>query len=167
MSAVHSQSPSVGMTVISANVERITASKTSLLSEMCKEQHCHCLCLQETHRSKDPARPRIPDMAQVAERPHTKHGSPVFIRDGLKVNNLSVCEEEHVQLITVDLPGVVVHSIITPPEPFRLIIGDFNSHSTLCGYTTTNNDGEYAEQWADSDSLSLIHKAKLPKSFNS
>ena len=140
MSAVHSQSPSVAMTVISANVERLTASKASILSVMCKEQHCHCLCLQETHRSKDQARPRIPGMALVAERPHNKHGSSVFIRDGLKVNNISVCEEGNVELITVELSGVFIHSMYKPPpEPFRLpalgqrnlVIGDLDSHSTL------------------------------------
>ena len=76
----------MAMTVISANVEGLTASK----SVMCKEQHC--LCLHETHRSKDKARPRIPGMALVAERPHNKHGSSVFIRGSLKVNNISVCE---------------------------------------------------------------------------
>ena len=65
-----------------------------------------------------------------------------------------------------------------PPEHFRLpalgqsnkphiVIGDFNSHSTLWGYITTNSDRESVEQWADSNSLSLIHNAKLPKSFNS
>ena len=76
-------------------------------------------------------------------------------------------------------PGVVVHSMYKPPpEPFRLpalgqgnklhiVIGDFNSHSTLWGYTTTNSDGESVEQWADSNSLSIIHNAKGPKSFNS
>ena len=64
------------------------------------------------------------------------------------------------------------------PEPFRLpsvgqrnkhhiVIGDFNSHSTLWGYSTTNRDGEYVEQWADSNNMSFIHNAKLPKSFNS
>ena len=64
------------------------------------------------------------------------------------------------------------------PEPFRLhalgqrnkphiVVGDFNSHSTFWRYTTTNSDGEYVEQWADSNNLSLIHNAKLPKSFNS
>ena len=118
-------------------------------------------------------------MALIAKRPHNKHDSSVFIRDGLKVNNIFVCEEENVELITVDLPGVVVHSMYKlPPEPFRLpvlrprskphiVIGDFNSHSTLWGYTTTNSDGESVEQWADSNSLSLIHNAKLSKSFNS
>ena len=37
----------------------------------------------------------------------------------------------------------------------------------LWGYTTTNSDGESVEQWADSNSLSRIRNAKLPKSFNS
>ena len=98
-------------------------------------------------------------MALVAERPHNKQGSYVFIRDDLKVNNISVCEEENVELITVELPGVVLHSMYKPPpEPFRLpalgqrnkphiVIEDFNSHSTLWGYTTVNSDGEYVGQW--------------------
>ena len=157
MSAVHSQSPSRAMTVISANVEGLSANKASILSELCKIQHCHCLCLQETHRPKDQARPKIPGMTLVAERPHNKHGSSVFVRDGLKVNSISVCEEENVEFITVELPGVVVHSLYKPPpEPFLLpplgqrikphiVIGDFNSHSTLWGYTTTekrSNNGQ-------------------------
>ena len=91
-------------------------------------------------------------MTLVAERPH-KHGSSVFIRDGLKVNNIYVCEEGNVELITVELSGVIVHSMYKPPpEPFRLpalgqrnkphiVIEDFNSHSTVWGYTTTNSDG--------------------------
>ena len=88
-----------------------------------------------------------------------------FVRDGLKVNSISVCEEENVEFITVELPGVVVHSMYKPPpEPFLLpplgqrikphiVIGDFNSHSTLGGYTTTDSDGEAVEQWADSKQI--------------
>ena len=110
MAATHSQSPYVVMTVISANVEGLTASKSSILSVMYKEQHCTCLSRQVTHRSQDQASPRIPCMALVAERPHNKHGSSVFIRDGLRVNNISAYEEENVELITVELPGVV-HSM--------------------------------------------------------
>ena len=67
-------------------------------------------------------------MALVAERPHNKHRSSVFIRDGLKVNTISVCEEGNVELIIVDLPGVVVHSMYKPPpEPFRFpALGQIN-----------------------------------------
>ena len=62
---------------------------------------------RKTHR----ARPSIPGMALVAECPHNKHGSSVFVRDGLKVNSISVCEEDNVEFITVELPCVVVHSV--------------------------------------------------------
>ena len=83
------------------------------------------------------------------------HGSSVFVRDGLKVNSISVCEEEIIEFGIVELPGVVVHSLYKqPPEPFLLpplgqrikphiVIGDFNS---LWGYTTTDSDGEAVEQ---------------------
>ena len=108
----------MALTVISANAEGLTASKSSILLEMSKEQHCHCL--QETPIQR-PARSRIPRMALVDERPHNMYDSFIFIRDGLKVKKSSVCADENVELITVELPGVVVHSMYTPPpEPFRL-----------------------------------------------
>ena len=104
MSAIHSQSFSDALIVISADIEGLTANKASILSELCKDKHCHWLCLQETHRAKDQARPNIPGMTLVAERPHNKHGSSVFVRDGLQVNSISVCEEDNVEFITVELP---------------------------------------------------------------
>ena len=61
MSAVHSQSPSGAMTEMAENVEGLSANKaSSILSELCKIQHCHCLFLQETHRVKDQSRAKIP-----------------------------------------------------------------------------------------------------------
>ena len=100
MSAAHSQSPSVAMTIISANVDGLTSSKASILSVMCKEH----VIVSNKHQSNDQARPRITGMVLVSVRPHNKHGSSVFIRDGQQVNNISVCEEENVELITVELP---------------------------------------------------------------
>ena len=49
----------------------------------------------------------------------------------------------------------------------HIVTGDFNSHNTLWGYTSTDNDGEAVELCPESNNLSLIHNAKLPKSFNS
>ena len=92
MYVVHSQSSSDALIVISANIEDLTTTKASILSELWKDKHCHCLCLQETHRAKDQAMPSIPGMALVAERPHNKHGNSIFVRDGLKVNSVYVCE---------------------------------------------------------------------------
>ena len=55
-------------------------------------------------------------MALVAGRPHNMHGSSVFIRDDVKVNNISVCEEENVELSTVELHGVV-YIQVQPKQP--------------------------------------------------
>ena len=78
---------------------------------------------------------------------------------------------------SIEMPGVVVHSVYKPPNKKfvlpaigngnlpHIVIGDFNSHSTIWGYT--NNNGEAVEQWADSCNITLIHNAKLSKSFNS
>ena len=91
-----------------------------------------------------------------------------MLRDGLKVNSISVCEEDNVEFITVELPGVVVHSVYKPPaEQFLLpplgnrnmphiVIGDFNSHNTLWGYTSTDNDREAVELWAESSNISNV-----------
>ena len=80
------------------------------------DNHCHCLCLQETHSAKDRAKPRLPGMALVAKRPHNKHGISVFVRDDLKVNSISVCEEDNVEFIIVELPGVVRACLIGFPD---------------------------------------------------
>ena len=57
--------------------------------------------------------------------------------------------QRNVELITVELPGVVVHSVYkSPTERFvlpalghrnspHIVIGDFNSHNTTWGYPTT------------------------------
>ena len=41
----NSQNLSSALTVISVNIEGLSAVKASMLSDLCKEQHCHCLCL--------------------------------------------------------------------------------------------------------------------------
>ena len=88
MSAVNKKSLSTALTVILANIEGLTASKASILSEMCKRERCHCLCLQETHRPTNLSMPKIAGMSLVAERPHNKYGSAILIRDDLKVDNV-------------------------------------------------------------------------------
>ena len=83
-----------------------------------------------------------------------------------------------VEIITIVMPGVVVHSVYkSPNDPFKLpalghrnlphiVIRDFNSHSTAWGYASTDNEAEEVEQWADLCDFPLTHDAKLPKSFN-
>ena len=69
------------------------------------------LPLSMSPRNTPIQRPNSPGVTLVAEGPHNKHGSSVFVRDGLKVNSISVCEEEIVEFITMELPSVVVQSL--------------------------------------------------------
>ena len=89
-----------------------------------------------------------------------EYGSAILIRNDLKVKKICERVQGTVELITIVMPGVVVHSMYKPPnDPFELpalghrnlphiVIGDFNSHSTTWGYTNTDNEGEAVEQWA-------------------
>ena len=118
-------------------------------------------------------------MSLVAEGPHHKHGSAILIRDDLKAENVYDRVQGTVELITIVMSGVVVHSVYKPPnDRFSLlalghrylphiVIGDFKGHSTSWGYDTTDNNGEVIVHWADSCDLTLIHTDKLSKSFNS
>ena len=76
------------------------------------------------------------------------------------------------------MPEGVVHSVYKPPNKKfvlpalehghlpHIVIGDFNSHNTTWGYTTTDDNGEAGEQWSDLCNLTLIQNEKLSKSFN-
>ena len=50
MFATYSQACAESLIAISANIEGLLVNKASMLSELCKKEHCLCLCLQETHR---------------------------------------------------------------------------------------------------------------------
>ena len=138
---------------------------------MCKREHC--LCLQETHKAPHLAKPKTAGMTLRAEQPYIKYGSAILIRSDLKVKSVSVWEQDNVELISIEMPGVVVHFVCKPPnEKFVLLaLGQGNvphiviGHSTTGGYTTSDNNGEAVEQWADTCNPTLIHDTKLPKSL--
>ena len=107
MSAVNSQSLSTVMTDISANIEGLTTSKASILAEICKRERCHWMCLQETHRPTNLPRTKIAGMSLAA-------GSGILIRDDLKVDNIYERVQGCVELITIVMSEVVVHSVYKP-----------------------------------------------------
>ena len=177
MSTINSLS--TALTVISANIESLTASKTSMLSDICKRVHCHCLCQQKTNRALHLARPKIPGMILIVKQPHIMYGSAILIRSDLKVKGASIWEQDNVELISIEMPGVVVHYVYKSPNEKvvlqalghgnlpHIVIGDFISHSITWGYANRDGYGEAVEQWTDLCHLTLIHNANLSKSFNS
>ena len=165
--------------VMSINIEGLSSVKQQIMAELCVKYKCDVLCMQETHRSNKAIRPRINGMELVADIPHDKYGSAVFVSKNYTCESTSVSSTDNIEIIQVQLSGVSVTSFYKPPnEQFefscnttqtstQVIIGDFNSHSTQWGYRSTNEDGTLVEIWAESNLLSLIHDAKQPKSFHS
>ena len=60
------------------------------------------------------ARPKITGMTLIAERPHIKYVSAILIRSDLKVKRVSVWEQGNVELISIEISGVVVHFVYKP-----------------------------------------------------
>ena len=93
-------------------------------------------------------------MSLIAERPHNKYGSAILIRHDIKVENVYERVQGTVELITIGMFGVVMHSVYKlPNDQFALPALDhrdlphivINSHITSC-YATTDNNGEAVEQ---------------------
>ena len=95
---------------------------------------------------------------------------------GTIVNTTSLTDINNIEILRVDLNGISVTSVYTPPgerfsfrQPLTavgdqqlVIIGYFNSHSSTWGYATTNTDDELVEDWAENQRLSLIHDPSFP-----
>ena len=159
MSGPNSHDLSTAMTVVSANMEGLTTSNAPMLSEMWE-------------RAPHLARLKITGVTLVAERSHIKYGSAILTRSDLKMKDVSAWEQDNIEPISIEMHVVVLHSVYKPqnekfvlPAP-HIVIGDFNSHSTTWGYTTTDDNGEAVEQWVDSCKHTLTHNAKLSKLIN-
>ena len=121
--------------------------------------------------------PQIPQVPRLLVWPFSlkinTYGSAVFMWNDLKVNSICGRKQGNVDLIAVEMPGVVVYFMYKPTNDPRvlpalddrnlphIIIGDFHRHSTTWRYATTEDDGKAVI------SGKIIHNAKLQKSFNS
>ena len=115
MSAINSQSL-YGAGCISANIEGLTASKASIVSDICKRERCQWQCLQETHISINLPRPKIAGKSLVSEHPYKKYNSAILICNDMKIENIYKRVHGNVEIITMVMPGVVVHYVYTPPN---------------------------------------------------
>ena len=171
----------LALTVISANIEGFSSAKSNILAELCKKHHCNILCLQETHRGSRHNRPLVPGMDLIAEIPHEKHGSAIYIRSGSTAISTTSTNSNNIECLSAHLEGITITSVYKPPGvpfefnnqvvqrgmPTQVIIGDFNSHNIAWGYNNNDKDGESVEKWAENNNLRLVHDPKLPASFNS
>ena len=147
----HTKGPFSGpaLTIMSFNVEGLSAAKEQLIADLRQRHLCAVVCIQETHRGPDAIRPSIPGMDLAIERPHPQYGSTIFVTSGTIVNTTSLTDINNIEILRVDLNGISVTSVYKPPgerfsfhQPLtavgdqqQVIIGDFNSHSSTCTLT--------------------------------
>ena len=138
------------LTFWSFNGEGLSAAKQQLIADLRHRLQCAVVCMQEIHRGPDDIRPSIPEMDLAIERPHTQYGSAIFVTSGTIVNTTSLTDINNIEILRVDLNGILVTSVYKPPgerfsfhQPLtavgdqqQVIIGDFDSHSSTWGYAS-------------------------------
>ena len=130
--------------VMSINIEGLSSVKQQIMAELCVKYKCDVLCMQETHRSNKAIRPRINGMELVAEIPHDKYGSAVFVSKNYICESTSVSSTDNIEIIQVQFSGVSVTSFYKPPN-------EHTTFSMTTGATTPyllydlNTDGASAK----------------------
>ena len=164
--------------IISFNCEGLSAVKVDLISSLQPD----ILCLQETHKDTTP--PTIPGMNLVVHHPSPVHGSAIYVKNSTTIERSFNDTAQNVEVLRVETTQMTVISVYKPPPtPFTwpqqipmntsqatrptVIIGDFNSHNTIWGYDENNADGEFVEDWATTNDLTLLHDQKDSSSFMS
>ena len=125
--------------VISFNAEGLSATKAELLANL----NAEILCLQEIH--KDSILPRIPDMHLIISHLSPIHGSAIYARNKAIIQNSRDLSAGGLEILQVDTEHIyIISAYKPPPTPFVwpqinqpdgkavLIMGDFNSHNTIC-----------------------------------
>lgn len=167
--------------IVTINIEGITQDKQETLSNLCKTQKCDILCIQETHRDLQAHRPKVEGMKLIIEQPSAQHGSAILARHDIAVTSAHKTCHNDIEILTIEIGTFTVTSVykppgkdfvFTPPQNFtsqqtKFVLGDFNSHSVTWGYQSNDENGELVEEWAEQNSLTLIHDPKLPHSFQS
>ena len=101
-SSGHKHKPLSGLTtVISANAEDFSGESAEILSEVCSNNNCLILLLQETHRGPTRNRPKITGMNLIVERPHDQYGSAIFIKPGINLSTTSTSSNNNIEILSI------------------------------------------------------------------
>ena len=101
------------MTVISLNIEGLSDAKENLIAKMCFnfKHKCSVLCLQETHGGPQSHWPKVNGMTCIAELPHNKYGSAIFVKEGTTMESIHTDDQNNIETLSVDLGSIVITSV--------------------------------------------------------
>ena len=99
------------MTVITLNIEGLLAAKEDPIVKMCFKHKCSVLCLQQTHRGPQTHRPKVNGMTCIAELPHDKYGSAIFVKEGTTVESMHTDDQNNIETRSVDHGRIVITSV--------------------------------------------------------
>lgn len=83
----------------SINIEGFSTNKSEILTEICMQNECNVICVQETHGDQNSIRPKIKNMKLVIERPHNKYGSAIFVRQDLKIQLTDYTNHDDIEIL--------------------------------------------------------------------
>ena len=87
------------MTVISLNVEGLSADKEDFIAKMCFKHKCSVLCLQETHSTPQSHRPKVNGMTCNVEFLHDQHGSAIFVKEGINIESIHTDDQSNIKIL--------------------------------------------------------------------
>ena len=168
-----------GVSVLQLNVEGLTKAKINVIEQLLQTHKATVVLLQETH-AKDSSYLKIPGFTLAAHTVSEIHGIATFVKSTHSWKALVSCPSDSpVEWTATLVEEVTIINIYKPPS-FRLqpntlpifsapciYAGDFNSHSTSWGYSSTNPDGFALEDWSSTAGVQLLFDPKQPDSFHS
>lgn len=98
----------------SISIEGFSTNKMEIITEICMQNECDVICVQETHRDKNSIHPKIKNMKLAIERPYNKYGSAIFVRRDLKILSIDYTDHNDIEILTIELKNCTITSIYKP-----------------------------------------------------
>ncbi|UYV68046.1 hypothetical protein LAZ67_5002899 [Cordylochernes scorpioides] len=164
--------------ILQLNVEGFTRAKGEIIEKIMREHKADVIALQETHTPENSKSAiRIPGYVIICSKPHPKFGLAIYITYKLREETKVLPETSH--SIGIQINDLSIYNVYKPPSQLwiptslpspqhpAIVLGDFNSHHTLWGYSSTDNEGESLNDWMEINDMQLIFDAKKQGTFQS